>query len=199
MREVLSAAAAAAVAKIKPSAIVLAGCTENIADAIGKKAEDIGLDVFATGEHHNPPFVASAPTTTLAYIGAQTERLNLDWLHRRVEGGSLYRLPKPGMVSGRLESVAGQCVVSRGDYRAKDDGFLVMPDLVTLVIPGGWQSLASGIAKQHLEQLVLPGWLMGQRWFKAKSKAAPTGRGPGSSNSGRRHCPTSRSSTSRSR
>src|SRR5213076_3389028 len=35
------------------------------------------LDVFATGEHHNPPFIASAPTTTLAYIGAQTERIIL--------------------------------------------------------------------------------------------------------------------------
>src|SRR5688572_11489775 len=44
---------------------------------IARKAEDIGLDVFATGEHHNPPFIASAPTTTLAFIGAQTERLIL--------------------------------------------------------------------------------------------------------------------------
>ena len=45
--------------------------------AIAKKAEDVGLDVFATGEHHNPPFIASAPTTTLAYIGAQTEKIVL--------------------------------------------------------------------------------------------------------------------------
>ena len=45
--------------------------------AIAKKAEEIGLDVFATGEHHNPPFIASAPTTTLAYIGAQTEKIIL--------------------------------------------------------------------------------------------------------------------------
>src|SRR4051795_11757124 len=44
---------------------------------IAKKAEEVGLDVFATGEHHNPPFIASAPTTTLAYIGAQTERIIL--------------------------------------------------------------------------------------------------------------------------
>ena len=44
---------------------------------IAKKAEDIGLDVIATGEHHNPPFVPSSPTTTLAYIGAQTERIIL--------------------------------------------------------------------------------------------------------------------------
>jgi putative FMN-dependent luciferase-like monooxygenase len=45
--------------------------------AIAKKAEEIGLDVFATGEHHNPPFIASNPTATLAYIGAQTENIIL--------------------------------------------------------------------------------------------------------------------------
>ena len=41
------------------------------------KAEEVGLDVFATGEHHNPPFVPSSPTTMLGYIAAQTERLIL--------------------------------------------------------------------------------------------------------------------------
>lgn len=40
-------------------------------------AEQVGLDVFAIGEHHNPPFVTSSPTTTLAYIGAQTEKIIL--------------------------------------------------------------------------------------------------------------------------
>ena len=45
--------------------------------AIAKHAEEVGLDVFATGEHHNPPFVSSNPTATLAYIGAQTERIIL--------------------------------------------------------------------------------------------------------------------------
>jgi putative FMN-dependent luciferase-like monooxygenase len=44
---------------------------------IAKKAEEVGLDVFATGQHHNPPFIPSAPTTTLAYIAAQTRRLVL--------------------------------------------------------------------------------------------------------------------------
>jgi putative FMN-dependent luciferase-like monooxygenase len=45
--------------------------------AIALKAEEVGLDVFATGEHHNPPFVPSSPTTHLAYIAAKTERLVL--------------------------------------------------------------------------------------------------------------------------
>lgn len=45
--------------------------------AIAKATEDAGLDVFATGEHHNPPFVPSSPTTMLGFIAAQTERLLL--------------------------------------------------------------------------------------------------------------------------
>ncbi|MDN8549521.1 LLM class flavin-dependent oxidoreductase [Microbacterium sp. NM3R9] len=44
---------------------------------IAKHAEEVGLDVYAIGEHHNPPFWSSSPTTTLAYIAAQTERLIL--------------------------------------------------------------------------------------------------------------------------
>jgi putative FMN-dependent luciferase-like monooxygenase len=44
---------------------------------IAKKAEEVGLDVFAIGEHHNPPFFSSSPTTFLAYVAAATERLIL--------------------------------------------------------------------------------------------------------------------------
>ena len=44
---------------------------------IARKAEDIGLDVFAIGEHHNPPFFSSSPTTTLAHIAALTHRIIL--------------------------------------------------------------------------------------------------------------------------
>src|SRR6201990_3090325 len=42
---------------------------------IAQKAEEVGLDVFAIGEHHNPPFFSSAPSTLLAYIAATTKRL----------------------------------------------------------------------------------------------------------------------------
>src|SRR3954470_15517749 len=45
--------------------------------AIATKAEEVGLDVFALGEHHNPPFVSSSPTTTLGFIAARTQRLIL--------------------------------------------------------------------------------------------------------------------------
>src|SRR6201991_4591773 len=44
---------------------------------IAQKAEEVGLDVVAMGEHHNPPFVPSSPTTMLGYVAARTERLLL--------------------------------------------------------------------------------------------------------------------------
>ena len=44
---------------------------------IAKKAEEVGFDVFALGEHHNPPFVSSSPTTLLGFIAGQTSRIML--------------------------------------------------------------------------------------------------------------------------
>jgi len=44
---------------------------------IAQKAEEVGLDVFATGEHHNPPFVPSSPTTLLGYLAAKTDKILL--------------------------------------------------------------------------------------------------------------------------
>ncbi|WP_330274362.1 LLM class flavin-dependent oxidoreductase [Lentzea sp. NBC_00516] len=35
-------------------------------------AEEAGLDVFAVGEHHNPPYNSSCPATLLAHIAART-------------------------------------------------------------------------------------------------------------------------------
>jgi len=45
--------------------------------ALALKAEEVGLDVFATGEHHNRPFVPSSPTTLLGWIAARTQRIIL--------------------------------------------------------------------------------------------------------------------------
>lgn len=44
---------------------------------IAQRADEVGLDVFAIGEHHNPPFVSSTPTTLLAHIAALTRRIRL--------------------------------------------------------------------------------------------------------------------------
>ncbi|MEU4405363.1 CE1758 family FMN-dependent luciferase-like monooxygenase [Streptosporangium sp. NPDC023963] len=40
-------------------------------------AEQVGLDVFAIGEHHNPPFMPSSPTTILGHVAARTNRIIL--------------------------------------------------------------------------------------------------------------------------
>ncbi|MBB4685869.1 LLM class flavin-dependent oxidoreductase [Amycolatopsis jiangsuensis] len=45
---------------------------------IARKAEEVGLDVFATGEHHNPPFAAPGnPPVLLSHIAARTEKIVL--------------------------------------------------------------------------------------------------------------------------
>jgi putative FMN-dependent luciferase-like monooxygenase len=44
---------------------------------IAQHADQAGLDVFATGEHHNPPFVASSPTTMLGYLAGTTKDIVL--------------------------------------------------------------------------------------------------------------------------
>ncbi|MHA6799624.1 LLM class flavin-dependent oxidoreductase [Bounagaea algeriensis] len=44
---------------------------------IAQHADQAGLDVFATGEHHNPPFVASSPTTLLGHLAGTTENIVL--------------------------------------------------------------------------------------------------------------------------
>jgi putative FMN-dependent luciferase-like monooxygenase len=45
--------------------------------SVARKAEEVGMDVFAVGEHHNRPHVASSPTTLLGYVAAQTSRIVL--------------------------------------------------------------------------------------------------------------------------
>jgi putative FMN-dependent luciferase-like monooxygenase len=44
---------------------------------IAQKVEEVGMEVFALGEHHNPPFIPSSPTTMLGYVAAKTEKLIL--------------------------------------------------------------------------------------------------------------------------
>jgi probable LLM family oxidoreductase len=40
-------------------------------------ADQLGLDVFAVGEHHRPDYAVSAPAVALAAIAARTERIRL--------------------------------------------------------------------------------------------------------------------------
>lgn len=45
--------------------------------AMGKLADETGLDVMALGEHHRPDFIISAPEIILAAIAAITKRIRL--------------------------------------------------------------------------------------------------------------------------
>ncbi|MET0467348.1 MAG: LLM class flavin-dependent oxidoreductase, partial [Aeromicrobium sp.] len=81
--------------------------------AIAKKAEEVGLDVFATGEHHNPPFVPSSPTTTLAYIGAQTEKIILSTSTTLITTNDPVKLAEDyatlqHLVDGRMDLMLGR-------------------------------------------------------------------------------------------
>jgi probable LLM family oxidoreductase len=40
-------------------------------------ADELGLEVFAVGEHHRPDYLVSSPATALAAIAAQTSRIRL--------------------------------------------------------------------------------------------------------------------------
>lgn len=99
-------------------------------------------------------------------IGRETERLNLAWLHRRVEGSSLYRVPTPALVTGELEAVGDGCVVARGRYRARADGFLVLPELGTFVVEAKHVSEgrpAGQIQAEYLPQLFVTMHVCGAR------------------------------------
>src|SRR5436853_2046007 len=40
-------------------------------------ADELGLELFAVGEHHRPDYLVSSPATVLAAIAAQTSRIRL--------------------------------------------------------------------------------------------------------------------------
>ena len=49
---------------------------ENLLETI-ELADQVGLDVFALGEHHRPDFVSSAPAVILAAAAARTKQIRL--------------------------------------------------------------------------------------------------------------------------
>ncbi len=80
---------------------------------IAVHAEEVGLDVFAIGEHHNPPFFSSSPTTLLAHIGALTERLVLTTSTTLITTNDPVRLAEEyamlqHLVKGRMDLMLGR-------------------------------------------------------------------------------------------
>lgn len=82
--------------------------------AIAQKAEEIGLDVFATGEHHNPPFAAPAnPPVLLAHLAAKTERIILSTATTLITTNDPVRLAEDyayaqHLADGRIDLVLGR-------------------------------------------------------------------------------------------
>jgi putative FMN-dependent luciferase-like monooxygenase len=80
---------------------------------IAQKADEVGLDVFALGEHHNPPFFPSSPTTFLAYVAAKTERIILSTSVTLVTTNDPVKLAEDyamlqHMAGGRLDLMIGR-------------------------------------------------------------------------------------------
>lgn len=80
---------------------------------IAKHAEDAGLDVFAVGEHHNPPFFSSSPTTLLSHIGALTEKIKLSTSTTLITTNDPVRLAEEyamlqHLVDGRMDLMLGR-------------------------------------------------------------------------------------------
>lgn len=82
--------------------------------AIAKKADEVGLDVFATGEHHNPPFAAPAnPPVLLAHLAAVTERITLSTATTLITTNDPVRLAEDyayaqHLADGRLDLMMGR-------------------------------------------------------------------------------------------
>jgi len=79
--------------------------------AIALKA--VGLDVFATGEHHNPPFVPSSPTTMLGYIAARTQKLILSTSTTLITTNDLVKIAEDfamlqHLADGRVDLMMGR-------------------------------------------------------------------------------------------
>ncbi len=82
--------------------------------AVAEKAEEVGLDVFAAGEHHNPPFAAPPnPPVLLAHLAARTERLILSTATTLITTNDPVRLAEDyayaqHLADGRLDLMLGR-------------------------------------------------------------------------------------------
>ena len=78
-------------------------------------AEEVGLDVFAFGEHHNPPFWSSAPVATLAYIAAKTTTLLLSTSSTIITTNDPVRLAEEYAVLQYLSGGRNDLMLGRGN------------------------------------------------------------------------------------
>ena len=82
---------------------------------IARKVEEVGLDVFAIGEHHNPPFFSSTPTTLLAHIAALTERIVLSTATTLITTNDPVRLAEEYAMLQHLSNGRMDLMLGRGN------------------------------------------------------------------------------------
>ena len=80
---------------------------------LARRADEVGLDVVALGEHHNPPFVTSSPPSLLAHIAARTERIILSTAVTLITTNDPVRLAEDyamvqHLANGRLDLMLGR-------------------------------------------------------------------------------------------
>ncbi|MBX3093901.1 MAG: LLM class flavin-dependent oxidoreductase [Cryobacterium sp.] len=80
---------------------------------IAQHAEDVGLDVFAMGEHHNPPFFPSSPVAINSWLAAKTENLLLSTATTLITTNDPVRLAEDyamlqHLADGRMDLMLGR-------------------------------------------------------------------------------------------
>ncbi|MCI4061381.1 LLM class flavin-dependent oxidoreductase [Micromonospora sp. R77] len=80
---------------------------------IAEHAEEVGFDVFALGEHHQPPYASSAPVAVLAYLAARTNRIRLSTAATLITTGDPVRIAEDyatlqHLCDGRLDLLLGR-------------------------------------------------------------------------------------------
>ena len=78
-------------------------------------AEQVGLDVFAVGEHHNRPFVPSSMTTLLGYIAGRTQRLTVSTSIAHITTNDPVRMAEDYAMLQHLSDGRVDLVLGRGN------------------------------------------------------------------------------------
>ena len=84
--------------------------------AEGVLADQIGLDVFAVGEHHRPDYAVSAPEIVLATIAGQTSRIRLGTAVSVLSSDDPVRLFQRFSTLDAVSSGRADVVLGRGSF-----------------------------------------------------------------------------------
>ena len=82
----------------------------------GVLADQVGLDVFAVGEHHRPDYAVSAPEIVLAAIAGQTSRIRLGTAVSVLSSDDAVRLFQRFSTLDAVSSGRADVVLGRGSF-----------------------------------------------------------------------------------